>query len=103
LEYRVDEKGKLFTNRITKDRVRVVASTGATLVSGVFHVSPEHRIKDELNQAEAFIAITDAEVQDERTGRVLYSGDLVLLNKQRLVWIMPEATQHDSSPTDSLP
>ena len=62
MDYRVDEKGKVFTTRVTKASVTVTARVGDSIVQGTIHISPENRLKDELNHVENFIAITDAQV-----------------------------------------
>jgi hypothetical protein len=89
MDTRIDHKGKYFTERISKHHVAVVARTAGEFVHGVACLTPDNRLKDELNGTEGFLAILDAEVRDGLDKLVLYSAPVVLLNKQQLVWVLP--------------
>ena len=96
MDYTLDYKGKHFTQRINKKPVRVLACAQGTLISGFLHLTPEHRVKDELNDQEEFVAITDAEVRELQSGQVLYKSDVILLNKRHLIWVIPHDYDHES-------
>lgn len=89
MDYRVDEKGKVYTTRVTKQRARVRALVHGTYVSGTIHLMPGNRVKDELNGDERFIAITDAQVHDAATEQLLHEGGTILLNKDQVAWLIP--------------
>jgi hypothetical protein len=89
MEYRVDEKGKVFTERITKRAVPVVACIGDLIVRGTVHLKPDNRLKDELNDNEQFIAITQAHVLEHRGKRALYKTEALIVNKSQIAWIFP--------------
>ena len=86
---RVDEKGKLYTERVRKSEVRVLISTVQGVVEGNMYLAPGQRIKDLLNSPnEDFLAVTDATV--ERHGRTEPArADFIALNKQHIVWVVP--------------
>lgn len=96
MDYRVDEKGKYYTNHINKRTIPVVVEVDNNIVRGIVHLTLDNRLKDELNADENFIAITQAQVYERGTERLLYKTDVVIVNKQRIVWIFPR----ESSPPD---
>lgn len=63
MEARIDEKGKFFTPRITKDAVTAFVRTPGKVIVGSVYVRPGNRLTDELNSdPSAFLPITDARV-----------------------------------------
>ncbi|MBI3740888.1 MAG: hypothetical protein HY257_03910 [Chloroflexi bacterium] len=89
-ETRVDLKGKIYTEHITKRDVRVIAATTHNIIQGNLHLSLDHRLIDEMNTAERFIAVTDAEVFDLAGKTRLYRAEFLTLNKEHVVWILPK-------------
>lgn len=83
-----DEKGKIFTSRITKQPVPVVIQTLTHRILGQVHIRPDWRLLDEINQSEGFIAVTNAEVLDAR-GQVIYQSNFLSVNRQHIVWLFP--------------
>ncbi|HEX2980357.1 MAG TPA: hypothetical protein VHO48_08845, partial [Anaerolineaceae bacterium] len=59
-----NERGKIFTNVISKRPVPVVIQTPTNRIEGTVHVTPSERVKDELNHSDMFLAVTDAIVFD---------------------------------------
>lgn len=60
---RIDEKGKFFTPRITKDAVTAFIRTAGKIIVGSVYVRPGNRLTDELNADPAtFLPVTDASV-----------------------------------------
>ena len=85
---RFDEKGKFFTDVITKDSVAVVIQTAGFIIHGKVHVRPNERLKDELNANEQFLAVTEAIVFDS-DGAEKYRSDFISVNRDRIVWVLP--------------
>ncbi|MBI3165197.1 MAG: hypothetical protein IPG44_19150 [Anaerolineales bacterium] len=90
IEY--DEKGKYFTNVIQKVPVPSVIQTASGLVRGFVHVRQNERLKDELENDERFLAVTDATVSSP-AGEVIFSGPFMVVQKEQIVWIMPLADE----------
>lgn len=86
---RYDEKGKYFTNVITKDAVPCILQTLMHRIRGFVHVRIGERLIDEIDHSKGFIAVTDAQVFSLQ-GQELYHSDFVIVNCDHLVWIIPE-------------
>lgn len=84
-----DDKGKFFTHVISKEAVPVIMQTTTNRIRGNIYVRPGERIKDQINQEETFLAVTDAVLYD-LAGQELYRGDFLLVNREYLVWLLPE-------------
>ncbi len=84
-----DEKGKIFTNVVTKRATPVIIQTTTQRIQGNIHIPPDVRIKDEINKPDQFLAITDAKIIDGQ-GDVLYKASLVILNRATITWLVPE-------------
>lgn len=86
--YKTSEKGKYFTDRVSKKPVEVSISTLHGHVRGQIYVLPTQRVKDVLNNSnEEFLALTDA---------VVTAGDgvhqevkFVALNKRHIISVVP--------------
>ena len=92
MDFRVDAKGKYYTTHVSKQSVAVIARVQDSIVHGTVHLSPDNRLKDELNDNETFLAITDAQVWEVDGARPLYSTQVLMLNKSQIVWIFPRET-----------
>jgi hypothetical protein len=88
IEY--DDKGKYFTDVISKAPVSVTIQTVTQRIRGTVHVHPEERLKDELDKAERFLAVTDAAIYDP-DGRVLQECPFLAVNCVQIIWVMPDA------------
>jgi Family of unknown function (DUF6812) len=97
MDYRLDEKGKYYTKRVSKRSARVELFAQGLLISGTMHLLLDNRVKDELNSGERFIAITRAQVRDPRTGAVLAEGKTLILNKDQIVWLAPDEDTYEST------
>ena len=86
IEY--DEKGKFYTNVIQKVAVPAIVQTTKNLIRGMVHVRQDERLKDELENSEDFIAMTNVEVLDA-DGKTAFSGSFVAIQKDQIVWVMP--------------
>jgi len=83
-----DEKGKIFTNVVSKKPVMVLIQTSQYRIQGQIHVRQDSRLKDELNDPEIFLAVTDAAVYDNN-GNELYSSNFITVNRAQIIFIIP--------------
>jgi hypothetical protein len=86
LEY--DEKGKIFTEVISKVEIPAIVQTTAQLIQGNVHVRRDERLKDELDRDELFLAITDASVIGV-DGQTLHQARFLAVRRAQIVWVMP--------------
>lgn len=89
MKVRYDDKGKFFTDVITKEEVPSVIQTLVTQIKGNIHVRINDRVKDELNRDEHFLAITDAEIFNLQ-GQKISEAELMLVNQDHIIWIIPD-------------
>ena len=89
MSIRYDEKGKFFTDVITKDAVSSNIQTLVSRIEGNVHVRLNERVKDELNRGEQFLAVTDARIYNMQ-GQKLYEAEFMLINRDHVIWIVPE-------------
>jgi len=83
-----NDRGKFFTNVISKDPVQVIIQTTHQRIIGEVHVRRGERLKDELNQPDQFIAVTNASVL-RTDGNVELQTKLLLISSAQIVWVMP--------------
>lgn len=86
IEY--DDKGKYYTNVIHKVPVPAIVQTTTALVRGLVHVRQDERLKDELENDERFLAMTEVTVTDQN-GNITFNGPFLAIQKQQVVWVMP--------------
>jgi hypothetical protein len=84
-----EEKGKIFTNVISKKPISVTIMTTMGRVQGRIHIRPEDRLKDELNRTDTFIALTDATIYDLQ-GKLVVSCKFMSLNCSNVIWVVPD-------------
>ena len=103
MDYRLDQKGKYYTTRVSKRTAKVRILAQGVLISGVMYLLLDNRVKDELNNGERFIAITDAELREPGSNTLLSQGETMILNKDQIVWVIPCETgdESDSSTRDA--
>ncbi len=87
-----EDKGKIFTNIVTKKPVEVHIQTSIHRIHGYVHVRPDDRIKDEINQNERFLAVTDATIFS-LTGEEILKTDFLAVNREQIIWMFPKADQ----------
>ncbi|PKO06593.1 MAG: hypothetical protein CVU41_05695 [Chloroflexi bacterium HGW-Chloroflexi-3] len=85
-----EEKGKIFTPKITKDQREVLIQTTTQKVRGFFHVQMDLRLLDELNESNHFLALTNVEILDDNE-QVLYKSNFLAINTDQIIWILPTA------------
>ncbi|MHC1785317.1 MAG: hypothetical protein AB9891_21650 [Anaerolineaceae bacterium] len=90
-----EDKGKIFTQVVSKKPVSVIIQTSKNRIHGKIHIRPEDRVKDELNRRETFIAVTDAVVYSP-DNQVLFTSSFLTLNTEQIVWLIPEGELRDT-------
>ncbi len=85
-----EEKGKIFTQVVSKKAIPVIIQTITNQIHGTMHIRPEERIKDELDQSPAFIALTEVEVMDASGATCLYQSKFLAIQVNQIVWVLPE-------------
>jgi hypothetical protein len=93
---RLDNKGKFYTEVISKNLVKVSLRTGVDLLSGNLHITPGQRLKDELDQQDQFIALTDGDLISEN-GEVIRSFDFIAVKKEQIIWVIEEESRDSDS------
>jgi hypothetical protein len=84
-----NDKGKIFTQVVSKQPVTVTIQLDKNIIQGKVHVRPDHRLKDEVDgQGEGFLAVTEAVVMDNQKTE-LYRTNFMLVNVDQIVWIIP--------------
>jgi hypothetical protein len=83
-----DEKGKYFTEVISKNEIIAHIQTQNYLIRGCVHVRTGERLSDEINGPNAFLAVTSADIYNPE-GVLLYSSDFLVVNRAHIVWMMP--------------
>ena len=89
-----DEKGKFYTDVITKDPIAAVLQTTFHKIEGTVYARPTKRLKDEINISDQFIAVSDATVYD-LSGQVVQQCKFMLVNRDQLLWMIPLDDQGD--------
>ncbi len=88
MTHRIDDKGKYFTEVISKEMLPVILQSTVNRIHGFIYVRRGERLKDELNHLEQFFAVTNAEVFG-LNGEHLYRSSFITLNRDQIVWIIP--------------
>ena len=95
MKHYYDEKGKCYTDVVTKLALAVTIYTIHHTIRGEIYRLPEDRLIDGLNQSQQFLAVTKAVVYSH-AGAELYQADFFSVNRDYVIWIMPdqEVTKH---------
>ena len=91
-----DEKGKYYTDVISKDVILSHLQTQTHLIRGYVHVRKGERLSDEINSANVFLAVTNAEICNLE-GEILYTSNFLVVNRSHIVWLMP-IEEHQETP-----
>jgi len=83
-----NEKGKYFTDIISKVAVPAVIQTVIHRIEGSVHIRLDGRVKDELDSSELFLAVTNAKVFG-LDGVVLYETEFMTVARSQIVWVIP--------------
>lgn len=84
-----EEKGKIFTQVVTKEPVDVIIQTNSSCIHGRVHVRPEDRLKDELDRCESFLAVTQAKIYDFEGRKLLLESNFVAVHVASINWVLP--------------
>lgn len=94
IEY--DEKGKFYTDIVTKISIPSILQTTTHLIRGNVYVRQGERLKDQLESGEHFTAVTDAKVYDA-AGNIVFSGPFLAVRRDQIVWVMPVDMNNDGN------
>ncbi len=89
-----NDKGKYYTDIVSKAAVPAVIQTVTHRIEGFIHVRVDERIKSELDRAEAFLAVTNAKVFAP-DGSLLYQTAFMSVSRAQIVWVLPIETAPD--------
>jgi hypothetical protein len=84
-----EERTKIFTNVIFKRPVAVLIQTTDQRIRGNVHVRPDDRLRDELNESERFLAVTNATIYNNED-QVLYRSKFIAVNISQIIWLIPQ-------------
>lgn len=94
MTFEFDEKGKIFTEVVSKVAIPAVVQTTQHLIRGNIHVRRDERFKDELDRDELFLAITDATVIGS-DGQTLHESRFLAIRRTQIVWVIPSQETED--------
>ncbi|HEX9386185.1 MAG TPA: hypothetical protein VF918_07690 [Anaerolineales bacterium] len=94
MTFEYDEKGKIFTDIVSKISVLATIQTTTHLMRGHVHVRRDQRIKDELDANESFLAVTDVSVLGA-DGQTLFQTPFLAVQRSHIIWVMPEQKQDE--------
>lgn len=94
IEY--DDKGKIFTDIVSKIAVYATVQTTTHLMRGRIHVRRDQRIKDELDLDESFLALTDVSVL-AADGQVAFQAPFIAVKRTHIVWVIPEQNKGEEN------
>ena len=83
-----DEKGKFFTNVVTKVSVPATIQTTSQLIRGDVHVRKGERLKDELDRDEPFLAMTNVSIIGA-DGQVQFDAPFLAVQRSQIIWVLP--------------
>jgi hypothetical protein len=84
-----DEKGKFYTNVISKKPRLVTIQTATHRIRGTMYVRPDERLIDELNLEPLFLAVTDAQVIDLANNTTIQIS-FMTVNTHQIIWLAPD-------------
>ena len=88
MSIRFDEKGKFFTPIVSKKANPVILQTLLHRIEGNIYTREEERIKDMVNKADTFVALTDVVVYNTQDAKI-YETNFILVNRDHIVWMFP--------------
>ena len=93
IEY--DDKGKVFTDVVSKVAIPAIVQTTQQLIRGNVHVHRDERLKDELDRDELFLAMTDVSVVTT-DGQVVHTSRFLAVRRAQIVWVMPDSDEQEA-------
>lgn len=88
-----DEKGKIYTDIIQKQATWVTIQLPQSRVHGAIFVRSNERIKEALDEAGPFLALTQVEILSINGSEVEQKTNFLAVNKSQIIWVMPDAEQ----------
>ena len=89
MSFDYDDKGKIFTDVVSKIAVYATIQTTTHMLRGRIHVRRDQRIIDELDVNENFIALTEVTVLSS-DGQPLFQSPFLAVHRSHIVWVLPE-------------
>ncbi len=83
-----NDKGKYFTDIISKVAVPAIIQTTLHRIEGSIHVRLDGRVKDELDQNQPFLAVTGAKIYNS-DGTLLHQADFMTIARRQIIWVVP--------------
>ncbi len=83
-------KGKIYTQVITKSPIKIIMQTTMHQIHGLMHVRVGDRVKDELDTADHFLAVTNAELFDISGTNLMFKTNFLAVNLNQIIWVIPE-------------
>jgi hypothetical protein len=87
MKIQFDEKGKYYTDIVSKDALPATVQTQTHRIRGNIYVREEERVKDALEKSGHYLAVTDATIYDAQD-QALYHCDFLALNQDHIVWVL---------------
>jgi len=87
IEY--DDKGKIFTDIVSKIAIYATIQTTTHMMRGRIHVRRDQRIIDELDLNENFLPVTDVSILGT-DGQTLFQAPFLAVHRSHIVWVIPE-------------
>lgn len=88
-----DERGKIFTEVVQKQGIRVVIQTRTNKIRATIHKDTEKRMIDKLNHADKFLPLTEVVVFDEFGKQEVHHTDFLAINCNEIIWLLQEQGQ----------
>jgi len=92
IEY--DERGKIFTDIVSKVAIHATVQTTTHMLRGHIHVRRDQRIIDELDLSENFLALTDVDVLSA-DGQIVFQVPFLAVRRSHIVWVIPESKTNE--------
>jgi hypothetical protein len=89
-----DDKGKLFTEYVSKVCVQAIVQTVTHRIIGQIHLRSDERVSDYLNRAERFIAMTDVVIYNIN-GDEENSYSFLAVNLDKVIWLNPKDKDYE--------
>jgi hypothetical protein len=84
----IQEKGKIFTPVVKKNKIKVRIETTLTRMECFVYIHPDNRLSDELNQTKQFLPVTDLVVLSSN-GKTVENHAFASIQINQIVWIAP--------------
>ncbi len=83
-----DEKGKIFTKVVKKQKVHAIIQTNMQRIEGHVYIGLEDRLIDELEKHDSFLPVTDAVIFND-SGKKIQEAPFLAVHISQIVWIIP--------------